>query len=85
MAVGDGDTHRIADSGQFLLVVQVVGDVGVPGGDHLLEAGIELQTARLPAEQHGGQQAQQQHPMAVIEQCAFDQRSRARIEAIGRG
>ncbi|MCY1433131.1 hypothetical protein D9M71_491520 [compost metagenome] len=85
VAVGDGDTHRIADPGQLLLVVQVVGDVGVPGGDHLLEAGIELQAGRLPAEQHGGQQAQQQHPVAVIEQGAFDQRSGARIEGIGRG
>ncbi|MCY1511893.1 hypothetical protein D9M68_463340 [compost metagenome] len=69
--MGDGDTQSVAKARQFLLVGQVVRYVRMPGGDHLLEAGVQLQAGGLPAEQHGGHQAQQQHPVAVVEQGPF--------------
>ncbi|MNF89075.1 hypothetical protein D3C84_715830 [compost metagenome] len=52
-------------------MLKVVGNVGLLGGDHLFEAGIELDSSGLIAEHQSGQHTHQQHPQAVVEQRAF--------------
>ena len=64
------------------LVRQVVLDERVVRGNGLLEAGVQLQPGRLPAQQQGGQQAQRDDDGAVVEQRTLDRRARARIEGV---
>ncbi|MNE40363.1 hypothetical protein D3C80_1343770 [compost metagenome] len=52
-------------------MLKVVRNVRLLCGDHLFEAGIELDTGGLIAEHQGGQHTHQQHPQAVVEQRAF--------------
>jgi hypothetical protein len=51
--IGDCHAHGVAQACEFGLVAQEVLDVGMLGRDGFLEAGIELQPCRLPAEQRG--------------------------------
>ncbi|MNF67854.1 hypothetical protein D3C84_496820 [compost metagenome] len=73
LAIGHRNANRVAQSGQLLAVLQVVGNVGMTRGDHIFETGVQLQAHRLPAQQHGCQQAQQQDQTAVVEQRPLDQ------------
>ncbi|MDT4849201.1 hypothetical protein FQZ97_833160 [compost metagenome] len=76
------DAYRVAQAAQLGLMRQEVLDVGMAGGDGLLEAGVELQSRGLPAQQQRDQRAQQHHDGAVVEQRALDQRARAGIKCL---
>jgi hypothetical protein len=79
------DAQRIALAGQVRLVGQVVGDVRVLRRQRLFEAGVELQPAGLPAQQQRGQQADQQHPGAVVEQQPLGPGAGAGVEVFEAG
>ncbi|MCY1375845.1 hypothetical protein D9M69_632900 [compost metagenome] len=65
-------------------MLKVVGDIGLMGGDHFFETGIELDTTGLPTQHQRGRQAQQQHPQAMVEQGSLEHRAGTRIEVFER-
>eukprot|EP01136_Pigoraptor_vietnamica_P003172 Opistho-1_new@32051 len=79
----DGDAQRVARPGELLFVVAQVLDVWMPARQHALEAGCELQSGGLPAEQQRRRQAQRDDQPAAAEQQPLGKRARARIEGLG--
>nr|GFC98646.1 hypothetical protein [Tanacetum cinerariifolium] len=78
--IDDRDAHGITQTRQLLTVLQIVGDEGVIGRDHLFKAGVELKPCRLPAQQRRDQQAQHKDDTTVVKQRSLKQRARALIE-----
>ena len=76
----DRDAHRVAQAAELVAVLEEVDHVRVRGRDHLLEAGIELQLAGLPAEQQRDQQAGDDDERSEVEEGALEQVARAAIE-----
>jgi len=81
----DHDAHGVALHAQIGLVGQVVDDVGMPLREGLLEARVQRQLRGLPAQQQGGQQAQQHHPGTMVEEEPFGPGARSRIEVFESG
>ena len=71
----DNDSHRVAQPLEIILAVEEVLDVGVRYRQHLLEAGIGLELARLPAEEHRCQRKQQDQGQAHPHQQSAQQRA----------
>ncbi len=60
--------QRVAQATQGRLVLQIVLDIRLPLRQHLLKAGVQVQTGgRQPAQHHGRYCAQQHHRHAVVE------------------
>ncbi|MNT30451.1 hypothetical protein D3C72_1662460 [compost metagenome] len=61
----------ITQTRELFLMLKVVRNVRLLCGDHLFEAGIELDTGGLITQYQGRQHTHQQDPQAVVEQRAF--------------
>ena len=61
----------ITQTRELFLMLKVVCNVRLLCGDHLFEAGIELDTGGLITQYQGRQHTHQQDPQAVVEQRAF--------------
>jgi hypothetical protein len=63
----DDDAHRISEVPQRRAVFEVIADVGMRPRNHSLEAGIDFEARRRPAEQQRHQRADQHDRRPVVE------------------
>ncbi|MNE08584.1 hypothetical protein D3C80_1012370 [compost metagenome] len=71
MLVLDHHANAIAQSRQLALVGQIVLDVRAGARNHLLEAGIDLQSSREETEHHSSEQTGNDHQNAVVKDHPF--------------